>query len=73
MASSGRLSVLANLLVQVEQNPELAQLLSSGVFREAQDSKHLLSAWALKSHKYMGIPKEKRVRGLKEREPWWPR
>jgi hypothetical protein len=67
-ASSGRLSVLASLLVQVEQDPELAQLLSSRVFREAQMlSRHLLSAWALESHKDMETHQEKRVRGLKER------
>lgn len=67
-ASSDRLSVLANMLVQVEQNPELAQRLSSWVFREAQVlSKHLLSAWAVESHKLIKTHQEKRVKGLKER------
>lgn len=43
MASSGRVLVLANLSVQVEQNPELAQLLSSWVFGEAQVLMKLLT------------------------------
>lgn len=61
MASSGRVSVLANLSVQVEQNPELAQLLSSRVFGGGS-SVIKLSAWALGSHRDMEAHQEKRVR-----------
>ena len=43
MASFGRASILANLSVQVEQNPELSQLLSSWVFGEAQGLIKLLT------------------------------